>query len=334
MKTKLFLYAALILMVLLGCSFFSKLAPSPSEGQPNNEEPAQEISTEGWLLPDPTVGLDTLDSYHQELTVGFRGTQDGAVYEWTNTHRHDVWKKASADFWTLATSETSLASTETLVGTVDQAHYSRFAAGAPCQVWWGEVAEGTGEPQQPAKILPPIDAAKEMGIETVNEIPARHYTFNGEKSGTKVAGDFWLAEPGKYVIRYMLTLSAQEGEQHFEYELTRVNASDEVVYPDGCAAVLIDFPVVDGARNLHRLPKAVDYMISAEPAAISQFYQERLPSQGWTFVAAHDNDPKNMILVFVNKDRSQAASILLSARDSGVWVSAMLRPWESAGDAQ
>ena len=262
MKTKLFLYPALILMVL-GCSFFSKLAPAPSETQPTDSNPSQDVSTEAWLLPDPAVGLDGLESYHQELTVSFQGTLDGAAYEWMNAHQHDVWKKASADFWILKTSETSAAAMEMLVGMVDQAHYSRLETGKPCQVWWGAAAEGTDESQQPAKLLPPIAEAKDIGTETANDVPSRHYAVSAEESGNKAAGDVWLAEPGGYVVRYVLTVSGSEGEQRFEYNLSRVNASDEVTYPGGCSAVLTDFPVMDEARNLHRLPNSVDYTVSA-----------------------------------------------------------------------
>ena len=96
-------------------------------------------------------------------------------------------------------------------------------------------------------------------------------------------GDFWLAEPGGYVVRYVLAISNKDGEQRFEYNLARVNTSEEVTYPEGCSAVLTDFPVMDGARNLHRLPDAVDYTISTETSAISKFYQDKLVAQGWTF---------------------------------------------------
>jgi hypothetical protein len=338
MKTRLFLYLALIL-ALLGCSLFSNQSPAssdnPSSDPPANEKaPAQEISTEGWLLPDPTIGLEGLDRYHQELTISFQGTLDGAAYEWTNSYQHDVWKKDLADFWTMKTSETGAEPAEILVGTVDQAHYSRREAGAACQVWWGEVAEGTGGPQQPAEILPPVAEAAETGTETINDMSVRHYTISQDESETKAAGDVWLAESGRYVVRYVLTFSAKEGQQRYEYNLSQVNSTGEVIYPDGCSAVLADFPVMDGARNLHRLPNAVDYTVSAETDALSQFYQDELVAQGWTFVAAHDNDPKNVTLIFTNEDQGKAASILLSVQDKDVWVSAMLRPWEPASDTQ
>jgi len=339
MKTKPFLYLALTLLVLLGCSFFSDLAPSPSNDQPAGNSQSEGVSTEGWLLSDPAGGLAALDSFHQQLTVSFKGTVDGGDYEWVNAYQRDVWTKESAYFFTLTTSETGKEAVEELDGKVDQAHYARFGSGTPCQVSWGEL-DPEADAQRvldPARSLPPIEQATDAGTETVNGVPAHHYVFSEEESGAKVEGGFWLAEPGGYVLRYELTMSGGrdmfgkgiEGEQRFEYELSKVNAPGEVVYPEGCSAVLLDFPVMDSARGLHRLPEYVDYTVSAETAAISQFYQDQLAAQGWTFVNAHDKDPKNVTLIFINKDQGKAASILLSARDTGVWVSAILRPSES-----
>lgn len=328
MKAKLFIYLALVL-ALLGCSFVSNLVPAPSQGEPNSD-PVQEISTAGWLLPDPAAGLGSLESYHQQLTVSFHGTLDGTAYEWTNSYQHNVWNQAPASFLLLTTSETGVAPEERLMGAVDQAHYARSGADAPCQVSWGESVQGVeaGGLVEPASFLPPVEQAVDAGTETINDLTTHHYTIRTESSGANVEGDLWLAEPGGYVVRYVLVVSGGEGEQHLEYELSQVNALGEVLYPEGCSAVLSDFPVMDGARNLHRLPESVDYTVSAETEAVSQFYQEKLVAQGWEFVNSHDKDSENVLLVFANKDQNQAASLLLSASDSGVWVSAMLRPWE------
>lgn len=336
MKTKPFLYLALTL-ILFGCSLFGNQTPSSSDSE---AEPAQNLSAEGWLLSDPAAGLASLESYHQQLTISFRGTRDGAAYEWVNTYQRDMWAKQSADFLILTTSETGLEPGERLIGNVDQARYSRTGAGALCEVLWGEAASATNEALEPARFLPPIEQATAAGMETINTMSARHYTVNEERSGTKITGEFWVAETGGYVVRYALTISGGkaafgegiEGEQRYEYELSGVNALGAVVYPEGCSAVLTDFPVMDGALNIQRLPASVDYTVAAEPAAISQFYQEQLVAQGWTFVAAHDKDSKNVFLVFTNRDQGQAASILLSVRDSGVWVSAILRPWEPSSE--
>ncbi len=347
MKVKLLLYLLLIL-VLLGCSFFSQRTPSasdnPSSDHPSNEDaPAQDVSTEGWPLPDPTAGLASLKSYHQELTISFHGKNDAADYTWTDLYQRDVWKERSADFLTVKTSEMDLEPNETLTGQVGQASYSRLELGAPCRVNWSESEPknetDAGSLLEPAQSLLSIEQATQAGAEIVNDISARHYVVNIDEK-PKVTGDFWLAESGGYVVRYVLTVSGGEetfgeglvGEEHFEYNLSLVNSTADVVYPEGCSAVLTDFPAMDRARNLHRLPNAVDYIVSAETSAISKFYQDKLVAQGWAFVAAHDKDPKNVTLVFVNKDKAQAASILLNVQDKGVWVSAILRPWESSSN--
>jgi hypothetical protein len=338
MKMKPFLPLVLILAASLGCSLFSKQPPPTSEAQPTNDTndntPSQGRSTEGWLLSDPTVGLDGLDSYHQELTISFQGKIDGKDSEWADSYRRNVWKEQSANFLVQTTSETGKEPIEILRGKVGQAGYVRIGAETPCQVSWREAKPEedteTERPLEPARLLPLVSEAKEAGTETINDVPARHYTISKDKSGTKVAGDLWLAESGGYVVRYLWTVSGEDGEQRLEYNLSQVNSTREVVYPEDCVVVLTDFPVMDGARNLHRLPNAVDYTVSAETSAISKFYQDKLVAQGWTFVNAHDKDPKNVILIFINNEQGKAASILLSAREKGVWVSAILRPRESS----
>jgi hypothetical protein len=344
MKTKVLLYLSLVMAMLLGCSLFNNLVPSPSHDERNSNNPTQEItseaqdvSTDGWLLPDPLVGLGALESYHQQLTVSFYGTRNGANYEWTNTYQRDVWGNGTAAFMVATTNEMELESDERLAGNVDQAYYSRSGAGEPCQVHWSDTAQESDLSFEPAGFLPLIEQATEAGMEVVNEIPTRHYVFSAGESDARVAGDLWLAESGGYIVRYSLIRSGGEsvfgeglaGEKRFDYQLSQVNARSEILYPEGCAPVLVDFPVMEGARDLQRLPELVDYTVSAEAAAISGFYQDELVEQGWAFVKAMDNDPQNVLLVFTNKEQNQSASILLSAGDSGVWVSAIVKPWES-----
>jgi len=343
MKTKLFLCAVLCL-TLFGCSLFRDPAGplSPTESNPQEvqtqEDQPEELPVEEWLLPDPALGLASLASYQQDLTIRFQGTRDETGYEWTNVYQRSFWKETPASFLTLKTSETGLASTETLIGVVDQAHYSRLEAGTDCQVRWGELAEGADAEQviEPARLLPPVSQATEVGTEAVNGIPARHYTMRAERSGAKVAGDFWQAQEGGYLVRYELTISGgedifgegREGEQSFRYELSQVNGLGAVVYPEGCVAVLSDFPVMEEAKDRHRLPQAVNYTVSVQAEAVSQFYQETLLAQGWEFVNANHKDPQNLLLTFVNEAEKQAVSILLQPDGDSLWVSAIMTPWQ------
>lgn len=295
---------------------------------------------EDWLLSNPAAGLAALESYHQQLTISFRGTRDGAAYEWVNAYRRDVWMEQSADFLILTTNETGLQAGQRLIGKVGQANYSRSGESGPCEVQWNESVPNTNTTLEPASFLPPVEQATEAGMETINNVSVRHYTVNEDKSGAKITGEFWVAETGGYVVRYLLTISGGkaafgegiDGEQHYEYELSQINSLGEIVYPEGCSAVLTDFPVMEGARDLQRLPASLNYTVSAESEAINQFYQDQLAAQGWTFIAAHDKDPRNIVLVFTNAEMGQAASILLNSNEADVWVSAILRPWSAGSE--
>jgi hypothetical protein len=355
MKTKWFwCFAILIALGLMSCTLFSQIQgagnlskpPSPSEGTPaggaevtpGTENAEQPVSGSG-LLPNPAVGLDALSSYHQELSITFDGKQDGQPYTWTNSYTRDFWKDPAASFLLLKTGETGQAASERLVGSLGEAHYTRYKAGDPCQATWGPSAPGSGGGLEPAGMLLPVSSASEVGQEDVNGVSARHYQLSAAPNGGKASGDLWLAEDGGYVVRYQLTIQGNEktfgkgisGAQKFEYELTQVNALADPKPPEGCPVMLTGFPVMDGAKNLRRSPNGVDYTSPARLEAISQFYQDQLKQQGWTLVAEHKANPQKPVLIFVNADQKQAATILLDGSEGrGVWVSVLLRAWEPA----
>lgn len=343
MKTKL-MWGLFISLGLMSCSIFSRLeTPAGVPGQPasgtDNPPAGQSTGKGSGVLPNPQVGLDGLNSYHQELSVSFDGTRDGQPYAWSNTYIRDFWKKSAAGFLLVKTSETGQVDSERLTGSLNQAHYSRTGSGKPCQVTWGALATGADEVLEPASLLPPSGPATEAGQELVNGIDASHYKLDGKSNDARMTGEIWLAKDGGYVVRYQLTLqgddktfgSGIQGEQKFAYELSRANALGDPMLPDGCPAVMTDFPVMEGARNLRRLPEALDYTIQAGTDALSQFYQDQLKQQGWTLVSEHKSNPQKPVLIFVNADKKLAANILLDGTDgSKVWVSAQLRAWEPA----
>ena len=342
MKTKWILGLA-ICLGLMSCTLFSQIEQGNLAIQPPGGTPGQAASQQSEsgseLLPNPDVGLDALTSYHQELSVTFDGQKDGQPYAWTNTYKRDFWKEPAGGFLLVKTSETGQADSERLIGSLDQAHYSRARLGDPCLVTWGPLAKGSEEVLEPASMLPAIGSANEAGQDQVNGVSARHYSVSATLDGSKLTGEVWLAQDGGYVVRYQLAIQGDEktfgtditGEQKFTYELTQVDALGNPAPPQGCPSVLTDFPVLDDAQNLHRLPNGVDYTSQTGVEVISQFYQDQLKQQGWTLVSEHKTNPQKPVLIFVNADKKQAATILLDASEgSGVWVSAQLRAWEPA----
>lgn len=99
--------------------------------------------------------------------------------------------------------------------------------------------------------VPVINDPKFVGEEEVNGVKTNHFTFKvsgiGEKSGSVATvnqGDYWLAQDGNYIVKYMLNLqvqSAPSGSSGAEvsnlaisYSLYDVNVPVPLSQPAGC----------------------------------------------------------------------------------------------------
>lgn len=91
-----------------------------------------------------------------------------------------------------------------------------------------------------------------VGAETVNGIPANHFTFEvtglGDYSGqevTQASGDYWVAQDGQYLVKYALVMevrSAPEGDpaaevmySQYSFDLLEANQPQSIVMPPECA---------------------------------------------------------------------------------------------------
>jgi hypothetical protein len=101
-------------------------------------------------------------------------------------------------------------------------------------------------------IVPLIDNPQFVGEETVNGIPANHFTFQvegiGAKSGavaTVNEGEYWVALDGQYMVKYLLTLevhsaAADSGEDTWNKLEVTIDVTDinsdviDITLPDNC----------------------------------------------------------------------------------------------------
>jgi hypothetical protein len=111
-----------------------------------------------------------------------------------------------------------------------------------------EMREVTGDLMD---IIPNIQKAKFIGVETVSGVKTNHFKFTpgglGKKSGAQVSkssGDYWLAQDGQYLVKYVLILetrTAPEGNPNAKvmYTEVQINLSDinqaiEISMPANC----------------------------------------------------------------------------------------------------
>ena len=290
------------------------------------------ISTGGQvkdLLPDPQAGLSSLDNYTNTLTLSFAGTANGQDTESVETYTQSAWPALDAKFFTIdALDETGLPQF-IVAGNVGEAHYDRIGRDVPCGVWWGQAASVSGGSEfHVTDILDPVGAARLAGEESVDGIPAKHYTFDGASVGlpedVEASGDVWIADKGGYVVKYILQITGadsyfgegKQGTQTIEYLLSEVNANPQVVYPEGCEPVLTEVPAMEDAAEIIRLPGLLDYFSNSPQETIAAFYTDYFESSGWVKAGDFSMEGERSMLIFAQQD-SEVVAFLSVSPDGG-----------------
>jgi hypothetical protein len=267
-------------------------APAGDGGSTPEPTPVDIVFGSGpFDLMDPAVGLANLSSYQATLTISFTGTQAGQPSQDSHTYVMLTNRESSARQITVDAvngnpaiffkAEANGVSYEllddgTCIG-------SPLAAGASLATEW-----------EPAGFLPGLIGAEAAGSETVNGFASDKYTFDehalGESGFTQSTGQVWVDPEHGVVVSYLLTTTAGadyfgegvEGSRTWEYNLTDIDQPVSIELPAGCPGGLVDAPLLPSAQNVDRQPGVTTYLASGSLQDVLAFYQEQLPSLGWT----------------------------------------------------
>ncbi len=281
-------------------------------------------------LPDPSAGLTDLKAYHAVIQVDALGQLDGQPFE-----RHtqiEITRASNGDF----DSQTRLAGSGQSVRLValNGAYYR----------WSGEegACEGSVDPPaedevvEPAALMLPVGIASRVGVEAVGEVSSVHYSFDQTglahfKTTGPIAGDFWIAENGGYVVRYILKVDAPQKPpagglavaQTYTYELTPGGEAPGL--SEGCALVPADLPVITGALNVARSGGLVTYQTGSTPRAVFDFYSQELPGLGWkSEVSAPEGEFKLPYFIQYTRDNLRLTLNLSANEDNSLGVELVL----------
>lgn len=190
---------------------------------------------------------------------------------------------------------------------------------------------------EPAGLLGSVIGADAAGTETVNGLPAGHYTFDERALGAlgfaKAAGELWLASPGGFLVKYQLTTQGDAklfgpglaGTLTWDYELTGANQPLALPVPPDCPLGLVPAPRLPDAAHVHNLPGSLTYDSATSLGEVVTFYQDQLPPLGWVLTgdpvaaAALPADQTTVILDFTQAQ--QTLTVVLTAGDGGTRVS-------------
>lgn len=285
------------------------------------------------LLPEPTVGLDSLESYHAVYDLTLQGTLDGNLVDQHSRIEFSYVTRSNDEevLW----QEQQTGSSEIFLHSLrlGSAVYTRSQDGQDC---WGEYNDQPVEAvPQPVSLLLPVTRSSKEGTETMNGVTTLHYHFTQDGLALDeegISGEVWIAQEGGYVVKYTLSIpglanSTGSGgviEETLSYELTEINSIDQIELPADCVPVLVDIPTMADAQNLYRSSGLMDYTTPSETVRVINFYSQSLSALGWTLVEPLNpsDQPDSQTLHY--KQGDQVLMILLDKAEGNLRVTAML----------
>ncbi|HMD90888.1 MAG TPA: hypothetical protein VKF38_17160, partial [Anaerolineaceae bacterium] len=282
----LFLFIGIgLALLLLACNLSGILSPVAAQstkpaGQSNAETQSNpETQSNGVLtLPDPLTGLSALSSYQFSYTTAVKGTQKGQAFESNLTINGLVNGANSSEL----VQQTSTGDSDFYLQRVvlNGTEFSQQASGGICRT----AASVSALVSDQTLKLPPVFGAKIAGQETLSGISATHYSFD-EKAvpwqagqNGKASGDVWIAQPGGYVLKYVLNIQLPSGDfqgsRSWSYALSAIGSGTQVSMPKGCLPLITDIPMMAGAAQVKQLPAFQSYIVNAGLQQVASFYKQ------------------------------------------------------------
>lgn len=177
-----------------------------------------------------------------------------------------------------------------------------------------------------------LDSAKLVKRgENINGVATDHYTF--ENVGISIggsmigSGEYWIAQDGKYVVRYIgkatgkSTVGSEnaEGTMSWTYNLEAINALQSIELPEECASAkpAEDIPVPDNAEKKGQFGNLLTFSTQDKPADVAEFYKTELDKQDWKL--DKEDSMEGFISLEFSKE-SRKLSVLITSSDSGTSV--------------
>ena len=317
------------------------LATASSSGTATPEPILEELTIEREITygtgpldyTDTKAGLSELLSYQAVLTLTFDGTRDGQPQKWSKTYTMLATKDPQARQLTIETASDASNPDPVFLAEMNGMGYERRGETA-CNGTPIQEGNSLGERLEPASFLTYVIGAEEAGSETVNGVTANHYTFDqralGEQDLTESTGELWVGSDGNYIVKYLLTRKGNadyfgegmEGTLTVDYQLTEPNQPVTIQLPEDCPPGLVDAPLLPDASGVQTVPGTLSYTTSTSIEEAAAFYQQELPSLGWTLEGAAEVTESAALLNY--KKNRQNMTVILIATDSVPTVQILL----------
>ena len=201
-----------------------------------------------------SAGLDSLNSYRAAMTMTFDGSRDGQPLREELVWTEEVVRQPTA----LRITYSSEADRGDLLEIVSTGGRTYTLLEDECLNTQVEGDPKTLIGFEPSAFFGSLSAQSDLGVETIDGIPVRHYRADtsglGFASGfTDAHADMWVAEAGGYVVRYVFEGRGSSadlfgrgdttpGAVRIEYQVSDVNQAITIAAPESCGSLRPDVP--------------------------------------------------------------------------------------------
>jgi hypothetical protein len=309
-------------------------AAGPTEAPNLTEAPAAEEST--LSLDSREAGLDKLTSYrvtwHAEWKSTEQGKTDSGTWDWTEEYTAEP----KAHHLSMKSPDSSDATkpNQFEMWQIGDTTYMKSGDDQECMSF---SSEGAGKDSQQGLFNPSmlgrIQDGKYVGTDTINGVPAKHYTYSSKADTLvglgDVSGETWVATDGGYVVKDTVSWkgsngffgmggSSGTGEGSWTWELSDANKPFTINPPEGCGGPQLDLPMMADAKEKSRFGNMTTYKSASKVADVVAFYKDKLAADGWT----PEGEPTEMgdiAMLNFTKD-GQTLSVTVSSGDDGTQV--------------
>lgn len=318
---KLALVVLIFTLSLCACQPTGMVQPT-SDSQTSSQRPSDALPGD-IDLPDPAVGLSQLPGFNQTLTIITEGSLNGEPYKSIQTM--DRTTNGENELVKISDSTTASKPVNLQVARMDGYQYSIEQEGQSCHA--APLIGKTFPLNDPSSRLLAVYGATKNGREEIRGISTLHYSFNeksvARKSGEDdhAQGEFWIAEVGGYVVKYILSVNTMSGDfsgkRSWSYELVPLTEKDAIQLPGSCQPVLVDLPTLPDSANLIMQPGFQQYLTNSTRTEVVNFYTASLPPLGWQALPGsrlEDIDLTADVQVLAFNRETTSGSILLVIR--------------------
>lgn len=310
--------------------------PTATPSKPAAPEPTATPTEEVLSLESRDTSLDKLQSYRMRWEAQWTSTEGDKTTEGTWHWTEEYSSNPPALHWNWTFTDLNTNEQNTMEAwQVGDTMYFILGEGQGCMSYSREEGESLTKGLFSPNSLGSLSEAKYVGMDTVNGIKAKHYTYDEKATGlagfSKVAGEIWVAVDGGYVVKDIVrweggaglfgASTTAQGKGQWAWELSDVNQPIKIQPPENCGGAAGELPIMPDATQKSTFGDMVTYQSASKLDDVVNFYKKEMVAAGWKMEGEPTSMAQMTMLTFVKGTQKAQVTITSDEGKTTVMIS-------------